>query len=524
MKKYFMWGKATLIVGLLITSNACTNLDEQLYDQVEESNFLRNEAEVKAAVGAAYVRLYGLMNHGNYFSTQEVNSNEVLIPQRGNDWFDGGQWIKTHRHTQDGGEDCYNNSWNFLYSGVNTCNRLILQVSQAVEKGNLAEATGDAYVAELRGLRALFYYWLLDSFGNVPIVDRFDVPEDFKPATNTRAQVYAFVETELKDIITGGKLVQDVSASTYGRFTVFAAHALRAKLKLNAGVYTGTPDWAGCIESANAVINSGKFRPAANYRDNFVTQNQSSPEMIFAIPYDQVFAQGFNIGQMTLHYESQKSFNLQAQPWNGYCAATDFYNSYETGDSRKTNNFVVGPQFAADATTRLQDNSAEDGTNGASLDPDGKPLTFTPEINMLEPKCLRQAGARIGKFEFANGATPNLSNDFPILRYADIWLVKAEAEARQAGNWDLVLPYTEPLRARAGLANLSGADIEGQFLAERGREFFYEGWRRQDLVRFGKFNEKRGLRETDSDPKRALWPIPKPQIASNPNLAQNDGY
>jgi starch-binding outer membrane protein, SusD/RagB family len=518
MKNISMWGKAALMAVSLLPFNSCTNLDETLYDQIEQENFLRNEDEVKAAVGAAYTRLYGLMNHGSYFSTQEVNSNEILIPQRGNDWFDGGQWLKTHRHSQSGGEDCYNNAWVFLYSGVNTCNRLILQVGQAVDKGNLPAATADAYIAELRGLRALFYYWLLDSFGNVPIVDRFDVAPDFKPETKSRAQVYAFVNSELQAIINSGKLLQDVTAGTYSRFTVYAAHALMAKLKLNAGVYTGTPDWQGCLDACNLVINSNKFRAAGTYRENFVTQNQSSPEMIFAIPYDAVFAQGFNLVQMTLHYESQKTFNLQAQPWNGYCTATDFYNSYEAGDIRKANNFIAGPQLAADGTTPLSDNSAE------ASDPDGKPVNFTPEINELEPACLRQAGVRIGKYEFANGATPNLSNDFPILRFADIWLTKAEAEARLAGNWDLVLPYTAPLRARAGLTNLSAGLTDADFLAERSREMFYEGWRRQDLIRFGVFSDPRGLRVDASDPKRTLWPIPIPQINSNPKLAQNPGY
>jgi hypothetical protein len=176
MKKITLAGKIAIAAIAVLPFNSCTNLDETLYSQIETENFFRNEEEVKAAVGAAYTNLYGLMNHGSYFSSQEVNSNEVLIAQRGNDWFDGGQWINTHLHTQNGKEDCFNNSWNYLYSGVNTCNRLILQVGQAQAKGNLDQATADAYVGELRGLRALFYYWLMDSFGNVPLVDRFDVP------------------------------------------------------------------------------------------------------------------------------------------------------------------------------------------------------------------------------------------------------------------------------------------------------------------------------------------------------------
>ncbi|MCC6459884.1 MAG: RagB/SusD family nutrient uptake outer membrane protein, partial [Saprospiraceae bacterium] len=342
MKKITILGKLALFAVVLFPIHSCTNLDENLYNQVATENFLRNEEEVKAAVGAAYTRLYGLMNHGSYFSTTEVNSNEVLIPQRGNDWYDGGQWIKTHTHTQDGGEDCYNNAWNFLYSGVNTCNRLILQVSQAVDKGNLAAATGDAYQAELRGLRALFYFWLLDGFGNVPIVDRYDVAADFKPVTKTRQEVYNFIESELTAI--SALLPQASGGKYYGHFNYYSAQALLSKLYLNAEIYIGSAQWQKALDAANSVVNSQKFSLATNYRDNFVTQNEGSPEIILAIPYDKVFAQGFNLPQMTLHYASQSTFNLQEQPWNGYCAATDFYNSYETDDVRKANNFLVGPQ------------------------------------------------------------------------------------------------------------------------------------------------------------------------------------
>jgi starch-binding outer membrane protein, SusD/RagB family len=521
MKKITLVGKIVIAAIAVLPFNSCTNLDENLYSQIETENFFRNEEEVKAAVGAAYTRLYGLMNHGSYFSSQEVNSNEILIAQRGNDWYDGGQWLNTHLHTQNGKEDCYNNSWNYLYGGVNTCNRLILQVGQAQAKGNLDQATADAYVAELRGLRALFYYWLLDSFGNVPLVDRFDVPEDFKPATSTRAQVYAFVESELNAI--SPLLPKQAGGAFYGRFTYFAAQGLLSKLFLNAAVYTGTAQWQKAIDAANNVINSGKFAPTRSYRENFVTQNEASTEMVFAIPYDKVFAQGFNLPQMTLHYASQGTFNLQAQPWNGYCTATDFYNSYEDTDVRKKDNFIVGQQKLADGVTNVVDPSADD--------PDGPPLNYTPEINMLAPSCFRQAGARIGKYEFANGATPNLSNDFPILRFSDIWLVKAEAEARLANNWNLVLPYTKVLRNRAlgilpsaDATNLQAPVTAEAFLAERSREVFYEGWRRSDLIRFGEFSKARGLRPTDSAPERQLWPIPVQQLNANPNLKQNPGY
>jgi starch-binding outer membrane protein, SusD/RagB family len=514
--KNFSWiGKLAIVAVSIMPFSSCTNLDEKLYSEIETDNFFRTKEEVEAAVGAAYTNLYGLMNHGSYFSSQEVNSNEMLIPQRGNDWYDGGQWLNTHLHEQKGGEDCFNNSWGFLYGGVNTCNRLILQVGQAVTKGNLDATTAAAYVSELRGIRALYYYWLLDTFGNVPVVDKYDVPADFTPVTTPRADVYKFVEKELTEI--SAILPKEAGGNYYGRFTYFAAQATLAKLYLNAKVYTGAAQDQKALDAAEAIIASGKFSAAPNYRDNFVTANEGSPEFIFAIPYDKVFAQGFNLPQMTLHYASQATFNLQAQPWNGYCAATDFYNSFDDADIRKKNNFLAGPQFKNDGVTQLEDGSAE------TADPDGKGLNFTPAINELFPGCLRQAGVRVGKFEFANGATPNLSNDFPIFRFSDIWLVKAEAESRVAADWNKAVPYVNVLRTRARLPEVSTLTAD-QFLNERSHEVFYEGWRRQDLIRFDKFNEPHGMRTATSAATTSLWPIPTRQIAANPKLNQNPGY
>lgn len=524
MKKMNLLGKL-LIAGALIAPMGCADslLDEKLYNQVETSDFLRNAEEVTAAMGAAYTRLYPLMNHGAYFSTQEVNSNECLIPQRGNDWFDGGQWINTHRHVQGGGEDCYNNAWTFLYGGVNTCNRLLKQVAEAQTAGNLDAATAASFLAELRGLRGLFYYWLLDSFGNVPIVDSYEVdPANLigNEGANNRAKVYAFVEKELNEILP--LLTDKVSSSTYGRFSKWSAQALLAHLYLNAEVYKGAAENQKAYDAASAVVASGLFQVNRNYKSNFGTVNEGSPETILAIPYDKVFAQGFNIPQMTLHYASQATYNLTAQPWNGWCVATDFYNSYENGDERKSN-FLTGIQRAADGVTVLKDPSFDD--------PDGETLNFTPEINALEPNCQRQAGARIGKFEFQNGATPNLSNDMPILRYADVVLIKAEAKARLAGDWNNAETagiVNNDIRANRGsLAPLNPVTAEN-FLAERGREMFYEGWRRSDLIRFGEFNTPRGMRLQEGKPASAahtrLWPIPKSQINANPNLKQNTGY
>ena len=235
---------------------------------------------------------------------------------------------------------------------------------------------------------------------------------------------------------------------------------------------------------------------------------------MFTLPYDANNGGGFNLAQMTLHYESQKTFDLVDQPWNGYAALEEFYNSYDDADLRK-DNFIAGPQFASDGVTRLSDEAGYDG------DPDGVEVDFTPSINELEPNAFRQAGARIGKFEFAIGAQPNLDNDFPIFRYADVILMKAEVRLRR-GDAAGGLAFVNQVRSRAGVPAYTELTLDN-LLAERGRELFAEGWRRSDLIRFNRFNAP-WWEKPASAPTRNRFPIPLNQRQSNPNLTQNPGY
>ncbi len=508
MKNLLKYPKVLLIAGmLLVFNNSCTDLDEELYSTVSFDNFFKSDEEFISALGVAYSSLIGVMGgHNSTWSIQEVSSDELMIPQRGGDWFDGGQWLRMHRHEYLPTEESFNNSWGQLFGGVSACNRLIEQFTPI--QGDRAKA----FVSELRSVRALFYYWLMDLFGNIPLVTSFATAEA-NPATKTRAEIYAFIEKELNESIP--LLTADVTGATYARMTKHAANALLAKLYINAQKYTGTAQWDKAITASDAVINSGKYSLEENYFTNFKTDNAGSKETVFAIPYDKVFAGGFVLPQMTLHYESQKTFNLTDQPWNGYCSLQEFYESYEASDVRRKN-LLAGPQFNS-AGKQLEDGGAE------ANDPDGKGLNFTPAINEHFPNCLRQAGARVGKFEYASGATPNLSNDFPIFRLADILLVKAEALWRKNAGDATALAIVNQIRARGNVAPLTAltADV---LLAERGREMFAEGWRRQDLIRFDKYATARKYKPADSKACLDIFPIPKPQLDANKSLKQNACY
>ncbi len=544
MKKTFFRKFIMVTVGISFFTFSCTDLNEKLYDRVTADNFFKTNDEFIASLGQAYSNFGGLGNHSNLWSIQELVSDELVITTKGGDWFDGGVLQQLHLHTFTSDNGFFNNAWGFMYGGVNTCNRLIAQFQGLVDGGNKDAV---AYIAELRAIRALWYFWILDSYGNAPLVIDFKAGEP--PANATRLEMYNFVESELTSVIAVLPTVKD--ASTYGRMTKWAALAVRAKLYLNAGVYTGTPQWQKAADDAKAIIDGGKYSLEGVYSDNFAVNNAGSNENIFVYPYDKVFAGGFNWPMMTLHYASQDVYKLTSQPWNGYQVVEEFYNSYVdpaknpgpqgpvwlglTKDVNKDkisddigtidariSNFVVGPQYKPDGTQ-----ATDPGFEGAASkqpDPDGAPLTFTPKINQLGPDGWRQGGARIGKYTYEVGGTPNMSNDFVVLRYSDMLLIRAEALWRLSAGSVEALALVNQVRSRAKVTPYAALTADNLF-DERGREMFVEMTRRQDMIRFGKFGSKYGFKPgADITTTLTLFPIPKQQLDANKNLKQNPGY
>jgi hypothetical protein len=249
------------------------------------------------------------------------------------------------------------------------------------------------------------------------------------------------------------------------------------------------------------------------YAAVFAPNNQNNPEIIWSIAYDNVSGANMNFAQMTLHYSSQFTWNIQSQPWNGYSALEDFYNSYEDGDARKVANFLVGPQADYEGSVILDYAAPIDELE----------LNYTVEINELEPDASRKGGARLGKFSNRQGQRDNMDNDYPIIRLGDMYLIRAEGRSRAAGDWNVGLDDVNTIRARAGVSTLTSITAD-EFLAERGREMFMEVTRRQDLIRFGKFNDA-WWEKPASQAFRNVFPIPQEQIdASGGTLTQNPGY
>ena len=552
MRKSLFLVIAVVVVILAAAFNqSCTNLDEELYGEVTPENFFNTEEEILAALGAAYTQ-FGSWASGDPLNLQTVSTDHMVVPTRGQDWDDGGAWRRYHLHAwtrEDGG---MNGGWNFGFGGVNTANRLIYQFEVLVDDGAMDADLAAAFIAELRVIRGFFYWQLIDMYGNVPLVTDFATAEA-QPATVPRAEVYAWVVADLEDAVP--LLTKTVDATTYGRMNYYAGMTLLAKLYLNAEVYTGTPAYAACVNACNEVEGGG-YSLEGNYFANFDAGNTGTAEMIFAIPYDQVYYGGFNIAVRSLHYASQYTYNLTAQPWNGFCSLEEFYNSYEEDDIRrgdvgtldgpaiKRGNFIAGFQYNADGSQTMDDGADEN-------DPDGKHLNFgnigsgEPQINELGPQAYRQAGVRIGKWEIEMGGIPSdMNNDYAVFRYADVLLMKAEALWRQNPADANVLPLVNQIRLRADVDDLTTVDGPvsfdmggpvipgGELLNEIGREMFAENGRRQDLVRWGLFDDVDLWAIPFNNPgdvlvtgeHTVLFPIHRDKIDANPNLVQNPGY
>lgn len=504
---------AVLFTGMV--QQSCTKLEEEVYSDYTGDLFFSNPDNLIYAFGVAYTNLYQVAGHKFGLIGMDCGTDILCVPQRGGDWFDGGEWHRWHRLTWTASEGYIQRWWNVVYYGINTCNRLILQF------GPLDPETAEPAIAELRALRALYYYWLIDIFGNVPIQDKFDVPADYKPVNNTRKEVYDFIEKELTEVMPS--LSKETGLPYYGRINYYTAQMILAKLYINAEVYTGTPQWEKAMAAVDEIINSGKYSLSGDFFASFMDDASTSPEVILGVAFDKINARAFEIHLFTLHYNLAAVYEFEDNCWNGLSFQEDFFNSFEETDVRR-NGMLFGPQYDAEGN-QVQDPSYEkfDPQNpNKPKDPDGPGLNLTPNLNMLEPSCLRQCGARVAKFPFIKGSDRYTGNDFPIFRYSDVLLMKSELLLR-LGNAGEALTYVNEVRSRAGVDGFTAVDYDN-LLAERGRELSVEGHRRSDLIRFGKYFDTR-WEKTDVSPEYTkLWPIPQSAINVNPNLQQNTGY
>jgi hypothetical protein len=551
--KYLIRGSALVLYGAAaLTLAACTDLTETVYDQITEENFNPTENDIGSIVAPAYTPLRGYwMGWGGALDVLEETADVLLTPVRPNGWRDGGIYIAQHQHTWTptfGWQ--ITDKWNDLYTGVTATNRVIYQIESGVVPVS-DEALKTRLLAELRGLRAYYYWQLLDIYGNVPLSTDFADTE--LPSTSPRAEVYDFVVSELQAVIPDLS-EQGPGDATYGRMNQWAAKTLLARVHLNAEVYTGTPRWNEVLTLTQDIMASGLYQLEPDYRAPFARDNDGSIENIWVVPYDEVNGGGSNFHMKTLKPDLRQVFGLNAGPWGGSASNPQFIDTYDAADTRfkgtpdeqgRGGTWLVGPQYTSD------------GQFGYDF------VKHVPEIDPPPSQAQFYYGYPVWKYEIYPGETGSSDVDYPIFRYAMVLMMRAEAMLRtgDAGGAAALVTQvrqrafadTDPSKATVTGGELmqgssynygwydkdgvvkteaggtpvenGGADIEyGRFLDELAWEFAVEGHRRTDLIRFGVYTTKSWFNHKPNGAHRILFPIPADAMNTNPNLSQNPGY
>lgn len=533
-----------LIVPLLV---ACS-LDENPRDQIlEEQAFTSGDALYRHTVATLYNYVGGAEDGQGLQGTcrgiydlQTFGSDEAMLPTRGSDWYDGGLWQDMYRHSWNAGLEISKNAWVYLYKVIALCNHSLEQIEAHRNLINSYEYS--CFTAEVRGLRAIYYWYLLDLFGRVPIITSSDINMSMVQQA-TRSNLFEFVYNELMDV--RDQLPYGHSAMRgmfYGRVTSSVANFVLAKLALNAEVYADDdwtdgerPDgstmrlkigsdtynaWEATIAFCNEIQAEG-FQLEASYENNFLVYNEYSSENIWVIPLDKdlYMTEQQNLYR-SYHYRHAALYGFTGE--NGSCATKKVLQvfGYETGadDNRFYLNYWAGELHDDDDTY--------------VLDREGKVLTYYPwevELDLSGSPYVETAGARMRKYQIDHNATKDgklMDNDIVLFRYADVLLMRAEAHLRN-GEASLGQADFDAVRSRADMP-LRPLTLQNLY-DERLLELCWEGWRRQDMIRFGCYQslfqgDSFNVKVDETDGHTTVYPIPADVMALNSQLIQNKGY
>jgi len=500
---------------LLLGHSSCMDLKEKVYDQIPSDQFGQTQDQINSIVGPVYKTLKGYWP-GDMFCTLEESADMAVTPtRRGGDWWDGGVHMELGLHTWTARTSPIANSWNSCMDGVSRCN----QVYAIIQNSNMDDKLKEQTLAEIRGVRAFWYYVLIDMFGNAPLTTDFANTE--VPGMTSRAELYKFVVDELnaiKDVVRS-----DVSSSSYGKFTRGAAFTLLAKMYLNAGVWTGTPNWQGVISACDEVMKLD-YIIEPNWKTNFLVKNSVSKEIILPICFSSADG-GNHLYQRTLHYLDPIALGFKLGTWNGISANPDYVNQFDTitPDPRYVGSFLMGPMI-------------DPGTGQVLITAHQRPLIHWVTIATIPGtekggtkwgETEQENGARVNKWEFEKGLNnSDQNNHFAIFRLADVYLMKAEALLRLGQDNAEATRLINVIRERAygnSEHDIKSATLHDVYM-ERRFELAWENVTRQDQIRFGTFNDPTLWRTEKSAEYRKLFPIPFNAWQSNNKLVQNPGY
>lgn len=512
MKKLKTISLAVLVTaGMLFQS--CSDLEEKALDGTRdtsaETEYAVNTQNTSDLLAGAYSNLRGAyQDQARLFCLDEHSADGVVGPTRGGDWDDNGVWRSLHTHTYAPDHGFNRDTFVDIFGYIHQCNLVIG-----------SGATGQQ-LAEARFLRAMHYYHVIDKWGQAPYREIGSDP-------NVDALVYSRSEATDWVISEVEAVVNDLPASDPLRANQNAAHWLLAKLYLNKAVFKAedpagpyTFDNSDLTQVVNHVDAISGVSLAADYWDNFIpTNTETSTELIMVSQN----SNGGPAGNVRSRWHMGQHYNQTPSGWNGFTTLSEYYNKFDSDDPRilyweptvEANSgynvgFQIGQQYGPG------------GPNGGGemlLDRPGNPLIFTEELTLITGGAtLETAGIRGVKYvpDYADADNPN--NDFVIARLADAYLMKAEAMARM-GDTGGAQTIVQMLQHEGSTTVNSVDDI----LEVRARELWWEGWRRNDRIRFGVYLSPVQLKDYESDRRAVLMPIPADALA-NPNISQNPGY
>ena len=537
----------TIHCSLFTIISSCS-LDENPKDQIpEEEAYADAGALYRNTVATLYNYIGGATDGQGLQGTcrgiydlQTFGSDEAMIPTRGTDWYDGGIWQELYRHDWTPGHPMLGNAWSYLYKVITLCNRSLelLESHQHL----LDEVQYVEYTAEVRALRAIYYWYLMDLFGRIPIITTSKTSLS-QLEQMPRSQIFKFVCTELQQVCPN--LHHENSARPgdyYGRVTYHVACFVLAKLMLNAEVYLDNnwtdgdhPDgsaltisvdgktmnaWEATIYYCNQLENAD-YELEELYSSNFEVHNENSNENIWVIPMDKdLYYNEMQYFFRSWHYRHAAAYGFTGE--NGACATKRTLEIFKYGTWSEDPRFLLN----------YYDGIVFDNDRKIVRDRNGEVFEYKPwevELDLSDSPYLETAGARMNKYVVDRNATKNgklMDNDIVLFRLADVLLMHAEALLRN-GQAEEGQDYFNAVRGRVDtpekpltLQNL---------LDERLLELCWEGWRRQDLIRFGQYEslfmgDQWDAKVDERDRHTTVFPIPGGMINFNPNLTQNPGY
>lgn len=498
------------LAAVTLMGVGCTNLDEEVYSDIPKEDFFKSEKMLRVYAARAYTSLQAWGSEQSIWTLNIQTADECAAPKNCvNDWVDP-RYLQLQTHTYTNQNKLVRMGWDYCFDGASTCNDVITEINASPYQFDGKKTI----LAEMKLLRAFYYFLAVDGWGNVPLSissTSKELPEQIK-----RDSMFYFLEKEILDNV--GDLDEVPTTSNYGRVTKGMAYTLLAKLYLMSEKWTGVARWDKAEAACDSVMNKGHYKIEDNFKANFAVHNEGSSENIFVIPFSTVYTPSdhndFVIYIMTLCPEHSQTYNIPTTCWDGLICQPDFFQTFDANDKRLSDTFLYGQQY----------------------DLSGKAITgfvLEPIVDAAKYSTGKGVhdGARLGKWTYQTdgllkGDQVSMDNDFGVFRYADVVLMWAEALVRQgrageaAANADL-----QKIRTRANLAPMTAADLTlDGILLERGHELAWEGWRHQDLIRFGKYNGIWWAKPSVSPAYTELYPIPRERLAANSNLHQNDGY